>query len=127
LVRSTVYVRVGEDVARSSRLGFLKEELIERREEGCDVDAIAAEFTNAENTASEDDLLIICARFQAIRPCIKFSYSEPLDLEEIRVMRPYDSHGVEFNLEDEQLRDKIYGAWLRYVLDVFLANLLRDG
>ena len=41
-----------------------------------------------------------------------FPYSEPSDLEGIRAERPEGPRRLEARLSDEQLYDKVYGAWL---------------
>ncbi len=86
--------------------------MIQRGEEGCNVDGIASELTSIENCASEHDLRTLYAKLESTRPSADFPYDEPSDLEGIRNLRPHGRNRVEFEIGEEELRNKIYGAWL---------------
>lgn len=97
---------------REAFTSFLKDEMIQRKEEGCEVDEVVSEFTRLGSASSEQELLTINKKLESLSPSADFRYKEPLDLEEIRRQRPAGPRKVDLNLTDEQLHEKIYGAWL---------------
>lgn len=54
----------------------------------------------------------IYKKFQGLSPSADFRYAEPSDLEEIRRQRSAGPRRISLNLTDEELYEKIYGAWL---------------
>ena len=93
---------------------LIRVELTQRREEGCDVADIAARVDAALADDDED-----MARFEALydelmalRPAASFPYEEPSELDAIRALRPPGPRRMDLNLDDDGVRDRIYGAWL---------------
>ena len=92
---------------------LIKAELTQRREEGCDVSqiepqieaALAEDASNAHFDALYDEL-------DALAPAASFPYEEPSDLESIRELRPPGPRRMALDLADDEVRDRIHGAWL---------------
>lgn len=94
-------------------LEFMVEmEIIQKREEGCDVRAIEEEFTWQRVRPSQEAFDSIYRRLEALTPRADFPYVEPSDLEGIRRGRPPGPRKIDVRMEDDLLYDKIYGAWL---------------
>ncbi len=83
---------------------LLKEEIIQRSEEGADV----SEFSpDAPDMASAEATY---ARLAGLKPSAQ--YVEPSDLESIHAERSSGPRRQRLRLNDTQLRDKILGGWL---------------
>ncbi|HXG68192.1 MAG TPA: ADP-ribosylglycohydrolase family protein, partial [Blastocatellia bacterium] len=88
---------------------LLRQELIQRAEEGCDVsgfqEAVAAAGTDAARAALYDQLMAL-----PVRP--DFPYIEPSELAEIRAERPDGPRRLRATLTDAKWQDRFRGAWL---------------
>ncbi len=83
---------------------LLKDEIVQRREEGCDVEGFAA------SAASIAEAEAIYNELQALEPGL--DYEEPSTLEAIRAERPQGQRRMRLNLSADTLRDKVLGGWL---------------
>lgn len=89
---------------------LLEDEIVQRREEGCDVAVFAEELARAKG--DEAALRSLYERLMALPVRPDFPYVEPSDLEGIRAERPPGPRRMPLTLSDEELYDRIYGAWL---------------
>lgn len=86
---------------------LLHHELIQRREEGCEITEYDGELAEI---ARLDDVF---GRYQSLTALTPHSpYIEPSDLEDIRAQRPDRPAHSPLNLSDADLRDKLLGGWL---------------
>ncbi len=96
-------------------LNLVRYEIVQRREEGCDVEAIEE---HVEHAISRSDglrgieLYTVLQDLESLQPAGSFSYVEPSTLDEIRAERPDGPRRIELNLTDAQMLDCIHGAWL---------------
>lgn len=96
-------------------ISLIKSEIIQRREEGCDVKMIKEQIESAlrlSDGMKGIELYNILHNLKSIEPMEDFPYVEPSTLKEIRAERPDGPRRVELKLSDEELFDRIYGAWL---------------
>ncbi|MEL7187050.1 MAG: ADP-ribosylglycohydrolase family protein [Pseudomonadota bacterium] len=92
---------------------LIKAELLQRREEGCDVSeissridaAIMGEIDEAGISSLYDELMAL-----PIDPA--FPFVEPSTLDEIQAERPDARRKLDMSWDEETLYDKTYGAWL---------------
>ena len=93
---------------------LIESELTQRREEGCDVGALAARIEQAlqEEARDSDVFVALYDELDALEPAPSFPYEEPSDLEGIRALRPEGPRRMDVNLSEDAVRDRIYGAWL---------------
>ena len=90
-------------------------EIVQRREEGCDVNAIE---THVERVLRRNERLqrveldTILQDLESTRPAELFPYVEPSTLDDIRAERPDGPRRIELNLTNHQILDRIHGAWL---------------
>jgi len=90
---------------------LVKDELIQRKEEGYDVEEVKEKFSRIEIKTMAD----LRNFLEALEECPfrpDFPYKEPSSLLEIVGERPRELEKVSVNLPDEELFDKIYGGWL---------------
>lgn len=96
-------------------IGLIHHEIVQRREEGCDVEAMEEPV---EHTLKRSDGLrgveldTILGELESLQPSESFPYKEPSTLNEIRAERPDGPRQMELNLTDSQMLDRIHGAWL---------------
>ena len=83
---------------------LLKDEIIQRREEGCDVSGFEANATSLEEAEA------IYAELQELEPGM--DYDEPSMLAAIQADRPRGQRRMRLTLSADDLRDKILGGWL---------------
>ncbi|MGQ9731065.1 MAG: ADP-ribosylglycohydrolase family protein [Candidatus Zipacnadales bacterium] len=91
----------------------LQAEVIQLREEGCNVEALTEELAAIETTLERQARqLYETAYDQAaeLQPVPDFPYQEPSALEEIRAARPAGPRRL--GPPDTRLKDRIRGAWL---------------
>lgn len=112
-------ILVPRTVLEGLRLGrlerqFIRVELTQRREEGCDVSGIAPRVAAAFAEDAEDGALFeaLYDELAALRPAASFAYEEPSELDAIRSLRPPGPRRMAMDLDDDGLRDRIHGAWL---------------
>ena len=94
---------------------LIRYEIIQRREEGCEVKKLEEQFeevTRRPPGKAEIDLLTILHDLEMLQPTPSFPYLEPSTLDEIRALRPDGPRRLSLNMTDDQLFNRIYGAWL---------------
>jgi ADP-ribosylglycohydrolase len=93
---------------------FIKLEVIQRREEGCDVSAIEARVETALADDDTDNAAFdaLFAELEALEPESSFPFEEPSGLAAIQALRPDGPRRVPMPLSESELRDRILGAWL---------------
>ncbi len=94
---------------------LLKDEIAQRREEGCDEIALA-ELERAigklPDTAPQQTVDDLYLRLDQLQPDPTLAAKEPSDLDGIRALRPDGPRELDLSLTDEQLTDRMLGAWL---------------
>lgn len=91
---------------------LVKEEFAQLREEGRDEDALKALRVEWEAASDESTLRDIWARMLALPIPPQLERDEPNDLESIRTQRNEGPRRFELKLSDDELFDRMYGAWL---------------
>ncbi len=93
---------------------FIRLELLQRREEGCNVSVSEDRVEAAVADTDTDDATFISLYddLVALETEPSFPYDEPSSLDEIRAARPDGPRRITVALSDEELKDRIYGAWL---------------
>ena len=93
---------------------LIRIELVQRREEGCDVAALEPRVEKALADETTDDAVFVDLynELDALEPDPSFPYEEPSDLDAIRALRPEGPRRMDVGLGDEAVRDRILGAWL---------------
>ncbi|HEX2907036.1 MAG TPA: ADP-ribosylglycohydrolase family protein [Phototrophicaceae bacterium] len=86
---------------------LLRQELVQRAEEGGDVTGFAAQVAEIKTVADAEHLYDTLMRLEIHSP-----YHEPYDLPAIRAARFDGPRRLPVVLSEAQLRDKIYGGWL---------------
>jgi len=90
---------------------LVREEIIQRKEEGCDVIEIEKRFLKTERrTASTLNGFLKALGSLSAKP--DFPCEEPSELREIRAQRPKEPEKTEIELSDSEIYEKIYGGWL---------------
>ena len=89
---------------------LVKNELIERREEGCDVSGFSERIEASRGC--KEDLLALYREMSALPVRPDYPYEEPDDLREILCKASGTVRGSGFRGSEADLYDKIYGAWL---------------
>lgn len=90
---------------------LVREEIRQKREEGCDVKEIGARWS-VSSEWTELELMAFYQELTNLSPRADFPFTEPNSLEEIRRLRPDISRGSSNPFTDEEWRDKFHGAWL---------------
>ena len=92
---------------------LIKAELIQRREEGCQLEDIEPRISDAlERKASDEEFHALYEELMALPIPESSAYIEPSTLEQIHAQRPHGPRRFDCNLDDDQLYNRIYGAWL---------------
>jgi len=91
---------------------YIKQELTQRREEGCNVDALEPQIDQALADGAEDNIIRLYDTLVALEVEADFPYAEPSTLEEIKALRPDGPRRIDANFSDEALMDRIFGGWL---------------
>lgn len=93
---------------------LIRLELVQRREEGCDISQIEPRVLAALDEESTQDRVFVelYDELIAIDPNPSFPYEEPSELDAIKALRPEGPRRVEITDSDQTLRDRIYGGWL---------------
>lgn len=105
---------------------LLKDELVQRREEGCAVGAIARRLEALEAEAPADmarHLEKLLVRLEKLAVRRNFRYVEPSDLESIRAERPEGPHRLGNVPPEAELGDRILGAWQGRIAGCLLGKL----
>jgi len=96
-------------------LPLIRYEILQRREEGCDVEAIEEHIEHAIRRADGlqgIELYTVLQDLESLQPAESFPYMEPSTLGEIKAERPDGPRRILFNLTDAEMLDRIHGAWL---------------
>lgn len=102
----------------ASLRNLVKEEITQRREEGCDV----AGFEERWQSATDDEhLMRVYEDMRKLRVGDDFPYSEPSHLGGIRACRGGESRRWSVN-PDDVLFDRIHGAWLGRIAGCMLGK-----
>ncbi len=94
---------------------LIRYEIVQRREEGCDVEAIEEAVERAlgrSDGLQGIELYTILHDLKSLQPVESFPYVEPSTLEEIRAERPDGPRRMELKITEAQMLDRIHGAWL---------------
>ncbi|MGI2296329.1 ADP-ribosylglycohydrolase family protein [Paenibacillus sp. GXUN7292] len=89
---------------------IVREEIQQRKEEGCDVTGFAERLESAG--MAEAQIMDVYHALMALEPSADFKYIEPSELEEIRAQRPEGPRTIVSHLDDNEWQNKFYGAWL---------------
>ena len=92
---------------RSLEKKLIQAEIKQRREEGCNVEAISLRIQSAIE-AEADDLELSSLYDQLVALPIEsdFPFSEPSTLEEIRALRPNERPDFQFQWNEDRVHDK---------------------
>lgn len=90
---------------------IVKGELAQKREEGCDVSRIERQLLEPGQHSIEQ-LEGLLKQLEALELKPSFRHDEPSTLAEIRARRPTGPRTLTLTLSDEELLDRIHGAWL---------------
>ena len=103
---------VGYQIMKNIERLYIRQEVTQRQEEGCDIGDLDARIDTAIKNNTEDQLVTLYDELDALEPADSFSYDEPSTLEEIKALRPDGPRRMELSISDEDLYDRIYGGWL---------------
>lgn len=89
-------------------------ELVQRREEGCDVKDFDArvEAAVADEDTPDAVFAALYDELDQLVPQASFPYDEPSDLDAIRACRPDGPRRMDVRLGEDEIRNRILGAWL---------------
>ena len=90
-------------------------ESIQRREEGCNIQGIEEQIKEAlakGNTIEPSVFDKLYDELDGLVPDKTFPYEESSQLDSIRAQRPKGPRSLDIHLSDNELLDRIYGAWL---------------
>ena len=89
-------------------------EVVQRREEGCDVSSVEprVDAALADEGTPDDVFATLYDELDSLAPDEAFPYEEPSDLAAIRACRPDGPRRMEVRLGESEVRDRILGAWL---------------
>ena len=104
---------------------LVRMEIVQKREEGCDVGGYEDRRTACEG--DERRLMELYGELSALEPEPDFPFDEPSDLEGIRALRPAGERSVFKELGEERWRDKFLGAWLGRLSGCALGKPLESG
>ena len=93
---------------------LIRAELVQRREEGCDVAAIESRVQQALADDTTDDAVFaeLYDALDALEPEASFPYEEPSELDAIRALRPEGPRRMDLGDAEDAVGDRIHGAWL---------------
>jgi len=132
-------IRVPKEIAKEFKyfeyptmelLDSIRGEIVQRREEGCDVEAIEERVERAIKRSDglrAVELYAIACDLESLQPAESFPYLEPSTLDEIRAERPDGPRRMELNLTDAQVLDHIHGAWLGRAAGCVLGKPVEKG
>ena len=91
---------------------YIRQEVTQRQEEGCNTGDLDARIETAIKSNSEDQLVTLYDELDALEPTDSFSYEEPSTLREIKALRLDGPRRMELSISDEDPFDRIHGGWL---------------
>ena len=124
------YYEFGYEFPAKEFLNVIRQEVVQRREEGCDVEAMGERVLHAlrrSDGLQAVELHTILCDLESLQPAESFPYVEPSTLDEIRAERPDGPRRMELNLTDAQMLDRIYGAWLGRAAGCVLGKPMERG
>ena len=90
-------------------IALLKEEIRQRREEGCRTTGFEGRIRRAGRDVAK--LNVVYDRLMALKPATSLAKAEPSDLAGIRRLRPRGPRRVKSPVSDNRLRDRLRGAF----------------
>ena len=96
-------------------LGLLQEELIQRRDEGCEIPAdLAREIAAVPEEHAWASAIVdpLYDRLMVLEPDAALAAAEPNELDAIRALRPDGPRDLGWKPDDATLVDRLHGAWL---------------
>jgi len=90
---------------------IVKDEIVQRIQEGCEVSRIKQKLLSMKKKG-DDELEALLKELERLSPNADFPFVEPSTLHEIKAARPKGPRKMEFELSDDELYDRIHGAWL---------------
>ena len=94
---------------------LLRDEIIQRREEGCNVTSIEEKLAAIAASDAPDKSRLyekLYRQLERRKPRKGLASQESSDLEGIRALRPEGPRRVALDLDDDLLHDRLLGAWL---------------
>ena len=93
---------------------LIQPEMVQRREEGCDVSQLEPKILAAiEDESTQDHVFVeLYDELMELPPNPSFPYSEPSELDAIKALRSDGPRRMSLTVSDQSLRDRIYGGWL---------------
>ena len=91
---------------------FIRGEITQRQEEGCDLGDLETRVEAALKADDKEERVRLYNELDTLEPADSFGYDEPSTLEEIKALRPDGPRRMEISISDEELYDRIHGAWL---------------
>ena len=91
---------------------FLRVEIVQREEEGCDVSDLAPLVEAAVVDGDGRRCIELYDALIDLSPGAEFPYEEPSSLDAIQLLRPEGARRLEGDLDEEALKDRILGGWL---------------
>ena len=94
---------------------LLASEIMQRREEGCDVTSIERRLASILEDREDNwdgTISSLWVDLEQLTPEPGFKYHEPSDIESIRASRPEGKRKLEHSLTNDEYFNKVYGAWL---------------
>jgi len=111
-------------------IDLIRDEIVQRREERCNVEAIEERVERALRRSDGlrgVELYAILCELESLQPAESFPYVEPSTLDEIRAERPDGPRRMELNVTDAQMLDRIHGAWLGRAAGCALGKPVEQG
>ena len=94
---------------------IIRQELTQRREEGCDIRSIEGRIRAAledPDGTKDSEYEALYDGLDSLEPVSSFPYEEPSTLSAIRPLRPEGPRQMGVEHSDDDLLDRIHGAWL---------------
>lgn len=91
---------------------LLQAELVQRREEGCNVGQFEAPVAELDERAQPAEINALYDELMELEPQSDFPYVEPSELDAIRYERPDGPRRLLLDLSEDELADRLLGAWL---------------
>src|SRR5262245_44110184 len=102
-------------MAWDTPLNLLKEEIVQRRDEGCVIpDDLASRIAALDPTAQAYDVAKVDPLYDelmALPHGAALAAQEPNELDAIRAKRPEGPRTLEFAPSDDEALDRFHGAW----------------
>lgn len=97
---------------QASELTLLRDEIVQRRDEGCAIpDELIDRIQRIANEWDRDTIAPLFDELEALEPDAELAANEPNDLDAIRALRPPGPRNLAWNPGERELLDKLHGAW----------------